>query len=118
MKWFQQEIFLKSQAKEGLDSAGYKHALELVQSFTRAGIDDLLAEHDLDLLISPSNTPAWMIDLIVGDNWLGSSSSSPARAGYPHITVPMGFVHGVPVGLSLYGTDFFRVGAYRSRFRL
>ena len=104
MKWFQQEVFLQAQEKEGLESETYIRALELVQSFTRAGIDDLLKENKLDLLISPSNTPAWTIDLVVGDRWLGSSSSFPARAGYPHITVPMGFVHHVPVGLSLYGT--------------
>jgi len=106
LKWFQQEIFLKSQAKGGLESPAYREALERVQSFSRAGIDDLLAQHDLDLLVSPSNTPAWKIDLIVGDRWLGSSSSFPARAGYPHVTVPMGFVHGVPVGLSFYSTAF------------
>ena len=104
MEWFQQEIFLKSQAKGDLQSDDYLAAVETVQSFSRAGIDDLLAEHGLDLLVSPSNTPAWMIDLVVGDRWLGSSSSFPARAGYPHITVPMGFVHGLPVGLSFYGT--------------
>ncbi|MEJ2401004.1 MAG: amidase [Xanthomonadales bacterium] len=106
MKWFQQEIFLKAQEKGGLDSPAYRDALQRVQSFSRDGIDELLAAHDLDLLISPSNTPAWKIDLIVGDRWLGSSSSFPARAGYPHITVPMGFVHGVPVGLSLYASAF------------
>lgn len=106
MKWFKQEIFLKAQAKGGLDSKEYLYALARVQQFSRAGIDDLLAEHELDLLISPSNTPAWVIDLVVGDRWLGSSSSFPARAGYPHITVPMGFVHGLPVGLSFYGTAF------------
>ena len=106
MKWFQQEIFLKSQEKGDLATAEYREALALVQSFSRNGIDGLLEKHELDLLISPSNTPAWMIDLVVGDRWLGSSSSFPARAGYPHITVPMGFVHGVPVGLSFYGTAF------------
>jgi amidase len=106
MKWFRQEIFLKSQETDGLESAAYRDALQRVQSFSRAGIDDLLAEHDLDLLISPSNTPAWKIDLVVGDRWLGSSSSFPARAGYPHITVPMGFVHGLPVGLSFYASAF------------
>ena len=89
MKWFQQEIFLKSQAKGGLDSPEYREALALVGSFSRNGIDGLLREHDLDALVSPSNTPAWVIDLVVGDNWLGSSSSFPARAGYPHITVPI-----------------------------
>jgi amidase len=106
MVWFQQEIFLKSQEKGGLDSTDYLETRDLVKSFTRAGIDDLLEAHDLDLLVSPSNTPAWMIDLIVGDNWLGSSSSFPARSGYPHITVPMGYVHGVPVGISFYSTAF------------
>jgi Asp-tRNA(Asn)/Glu-tRNA(Gln) amidotransferase A subunit family amidase len=106
MKWFQQEIFLKSQATEGLESETYRAALERVRSFSRTGIDGLLAEHDLDFLVSPSNTPAWKIDLVVGDRWLGSSSSFPARAGYPHVTVPMGFVHGLPVGLSLYATAF------------
>jgi amidase len=106
MKWFQQEIFLKAQEKDGLESEEYRQALALVQSFSKAGIDDLLDQHKLDLLVSPSNTPAWAIDLVVGDRWLGSSSSYPARAGYPHITVPMGFVHGLPVGLSFYGTGF------------
>ena len=106
MNWFRQEVFLKSQATDGLQSPAYRDALQRVQSFSRAGIDDLLAAHDLDLLISPSNTPAWKIDLIVGDRWLGSSSSFPARAGYPHVTVPMGFVHGVPVGLSFYASAF------------
>jgi amidase len=106
MQWFQQEIFLKSQEKGDLQSDEYLAALQTVQSFSRSGIDALLAEHDLDLLVSPSNTPAWMIDLVVGDRWLGSSSSFPARAGYPHITVPMGFVHGLPVGLSFYSTGW------------
>jgi amidase len=106
LKWFQQEIFEKAQAKGGLDTPAYREALERVQSFSRSAIDDLLQEQELDLLVSPSNTPAWAIDLVVGDRWLGSSSSMPARAGYPHITVPMGFVHDLPVGLSFYSTAF------------
>ena len=104
MMWFQQEIFLKSEEKGSLRSPEYLAALESVQSFSRQGIDGLLEQHQLDALVSPSNTPAWMIDLVVGDRWLGSSSSFPARAGYPHITVPMGFVHGLPVGLSFYAS--------------
>jgi amidase len=106
MKWFQQEIFILSQAKGGLDSPEYLEALARVGSFSRNGIDGLLEQHGLDALISPSNTPAWVIDLVVGDNWLGSSSSFPARAGYPHITVPMGYVHGIPVGISFYASAF------------
>jgi len=116
MKWFQQEVFLKAQEKAGLDSEEYHEALELVQSFSRAGIDDLLQEHDLDVLVSPSNTPAWSIDRIVGDHYLGGSSSFPARAGYPHITVPMGFVHGLPVGLSFYGAAFSELGLIEAAF--
>lgn len=106
MNWFQQEVFLKAQATEGLESSAYREALALVRQFSRAAIDELLVENRLDLLVSPSNTPAWAIDLVVGDRWLGSSSSIPARAGYPHITVPMGFVHGLPVGLSFYAGAF------------
>ena len=106
MKWFQREVFLAAQANGPLESPEYVEALALVQGFSRSGIDGFLKEHELDLLVSPSNTPAWKIDLVVGDNWLGSSSSFPARAGYPHVTVPMGYVHGLRAGLSFYGTAF------------
>ena len=106
MKWFQQEIFVKSQATEGLEAPLYVNALQRVRAFSRGAIDGLLEQHQLDLLVSPSNTPAWKIDRVVGDRWLGSSSSMPARAGYPHVTVPMGFVHGLPVGLSFYAGAF------------
>lgn len=106
MKWFQQEIFLQAEQKPALDTREYLDALTWVQAFSRAGIDDLLREHDLDLLVSPTNTPAWSIDLVVGDRFLGGSSSFAARAGYPHVTVPMGFVHGLPAGLSFYGPAF------------
>ncbi len=106
MQWFGQEIFLKAQEKDGLDTPEYREDLKLVQTFSRKAINGLLTEHDLDLLVSPSNTPAWSIDLVVGDHFLGGSSSFPARAGYPHITVPMGQVHGLPVGLSFFSTAF------------
>ncbi len=106
MQWFGQEIFLKAEEKGGLDTPEYSEALKRVQTFSRSAINDLLAEYDLDLLVSPSNKPAWSIDLVVGDHFLGGSSSFPARAGYPHITVPMGQVHGLPVGLSFFSTAF------------
>jgi amidase len=54
-------------------------------------------------LIAPTGSPSWKIDLINGDHYIGGSSSYPARAGYPNITVPMGAVHGMPVGLSFFG---------------
>jgi amidase len=106
LKWFQQEIFLQAQERGDLQSRAYLEALALSQGYSRGGIDGLLQTHQLDLLVSPTDSPAWVIDLVVGDRFLGGSSSMPARAGYPHITVPMGDVHGLPVGLSFYGTAF------------
>lgn len=106
MKWFQQEIFLLAEEKPGLEAQAYRDALARVRGFSRDGIDNLLQQHNLDLLVSPTNTPAWSIDLVVGDRFLGGSSSFAARAGYPHVTVPMGFVHGLPAGLSFYGAAF------------
>jgi amidase len=104
MRWFRQEIFVKAQAADTLESDHYRQTLESVQAFSRGAIDSLLEEHKLDLLVAPTDAPAWSIDLIDGDRFLGGSSSMPARAGYPHITVPMGFVHGLPVGLSFFST--------------
>lgn len=106
MKWFQQEVFLKAEQMGSLDEPAYQAVRERVGEHSRQAIDRLLVLHDLDVLVSPSNTPAWVVDLVVGDRWLGGSSSIPARAGYPHVTVPMGFVHGLPVGLSFYGTAY------------
>jgi amidase len=104
MPFFGQEIFEKSQAKGPLTETGYDEALALVQSTCRQGIDQLLAEHELDGLIAPTGAPAWKTDLVNGDHFIGGSSSYPARAGYPNITVPMGAVHGLPVGLSFFAS--------------
>ncbi len=104
MPWFGQEVFLESQAKGPLTEDTYLEALKKVRGISRRGIDSLLEEHDLDALIAPTGGPAWKTDLVNGDHFIGSSSSYPARAGYPIITVPMGFVHGLPVGLSFFGT--------------
>lgn len=104
MTWFEQELFVAAQAKGGLDSPEYKEALARAGNATRAdGIDRLLTEHALDALIAPTGGPAWRIDLINGDHTLGGFSGYPAVAGYPHVTLPMGEVHGLPVGLSLAG---------------
>lgn len=105
MPWFGQEIFEKAQAKGSLDDEAYREALSLSQQATREdGIDRLIAEHDLDALIAPTGAPAWKIDRINGDHFIGGSSTYPAVAGYPNITLPMGAVHGMPVGLSIFGT--------------
>jgi amidase len=104
MPYFGQEIFLKSQAKGPVTDTAYLETLSMVQGTCRRGIDQLLAEHQLDALIAPTGGPAWKTDLVNGDHFIGSSSSYPARAGYPNITVPMGAVHGLPVGLSFFAS--------------
>ena len=57
----------------------------------------------LDAIIAPSCCLAWKTDYILGDHYMGGCSSLPAAAGYPHLTVPSGFVHGLPMGLSFFG---------------
>ena len=107
MPWFDQEIFEQAQAKGPLSEEEYKEALSAVQQATRAeGIDKLLGEHELDALIAPTGSAAWTIDLINGDHFIGGSSSLAAVSGYPNITVPMGQIHGMPVGLSFFGAKF------------
>jgi amidase len=104
LPWFGQDIFEKAQSTLGLADPEYVRSLPLVQDATREqGIDALLEADELDALIAPTGAPAWTIDLVNGDHFLGGSSSYPAVAGYPNITVPMGFVHGLPVGLSFFG---------------
>ena len=107
MPYFGQEHFLKAQAKGPLSDTAYRDALALNQRLTRAeGIDAALKKHKLDALVAPSNGPAWTTDPINGDRYLGSSSSPAAVAGYPNITVPAGYVKGLPVGISFFGTAY------------
>lgn len=107
MPWFDQEIFEAAQAKGPLSDDEYKKTLAAAQEATRKeGIDKLLAEHELDALIAPTGSAAWTIDLINGDHFIGGSSSLAAVSGYPNITVPMGRIHGMPVGLSIFGARF------------
>jgi len=106
MPWFGQDTFIKAQAKGGLDSPEYLQALELVQSYTRSAVDGLLAKNQVDLLVTPTNSLPFSIDLVHGDKWYGGTSSMAAISGYPHITVPSGQVKGLPTGLSFIGTAF------------
>lgn len=104
MPWFGQEIFIEAQATDGLDSKKYQEALETSKRLAGPeGIDKILAEHDLDAIIASTTAPAWKIDHVNGDHYLGGSSSLAAVSGYPNITVPLGFVHGLPVGMSIFG---------------
>ena len=104
MPWFGQEIFLQAEAKGPLTEQAYLDALAANHRLSRAeGIDAVLAEHRLDALISPSMGPAYLTDWVSGDHYSGSATSPSAVSGYPHVTVPAGFVHGLPWGLSFMG---------------
>ncbi len=104
MRWFKQSIF--EQAEQATDRAVYESAREdavrLAGSLT---IDMLLARHDVEFLVAPTRGPAWISDLVNGDSFNGSIGfGAPAAiAGYPHLTVPMGAVERLPVGLSIIG---------------
>ncbi|MFQ5982263.1 MAG: amidase family protein, partial [Woeseiaceae bacterium] len=107
MPIFGQDILEKSQAKGPLTNTEYVDALQAIQRATRNGIDDALSEYDLDALIAPTNSPAWMTDHVNGDVAFGVSSSTLAAvSGYANITVPAGFVSGLPIGMSFIGTAF------------
>lgn len=103
MPFFGQEIFLMAEEKGPLTDRSYRDALAKNLRLTRKeGIDATLAKHGVDALISPTGSPAWPTDLINGDHFTGGYSSASAVSGYPHITVPAGFVHQLPVGLSFF----------------
>lgn len=104
MPWFGQEQFEKAQAKGPLTDARYRDALELCRRLSRAeGIDAVLSKHNVEAIVAPSNGPTWPTDLVNGDRYTGGNSSVAAVAGYPSITVPMGFAGALPVGLSFIG---------------
>ncbi|MEO5762988.1 MAG: amidase [Vicinamibacteria bacterium] len=105
MPYFGQEIFLQAVKKGGLDSKEYKEALaKNLKASRENGIDKALAKDRLDAILAPTGGPAWLIDLVNGDSFSGvSSSQPPAVAGYPAITVPAGFISGLPIGMTLMG---------------
>ena len=105
MPYFGQEIMTMAEKKGPLTSAKYLSALARNRQMARAlGIDATLKKYNLDALFAPTSGPAGLIDLVNGDSGGGSSPSTVTSvAGYPHITVPAGQVHGLPVGVSFFG---------------
>ncbi len=104
MPYFGQNTFVKAEAKGPLTSYEYLEALAKCRRLSRTdGIDAVMDKHRLDALVAPTLGPACVTDLLNGDRWLGETSTAAAVAGYPHITVPAGFVYGLPVGISFFG---------------
>jgi amidase len=107
LKFFGQDLFLKAEAKGPLTSKDYLEALRKNHELTRQkGIDLVLHEKKLDALMAPTGGPAWLTDWINGDHFTGGYSSASAVAGYPHITVPAGFIYGLPVGISFFASAY------------
>ncbi|HEY8224802.1 MAG TPA: amidase [Pyrinomonadaceae bacterium] len=103
MPYFGQDLFIKAQEKGPLTSKAYVQALRRNHLMSRTqGIDLVLKQHKLDALIAPTGGPAWPTDLVNGDHFTGGYSTASAVAGYPHITVPAGYVFGLPVGISFF----------------
>ncbi len=104
MKYFGQEYLEMAHKKGDLQSKEYLASLEKMHRGMQAeGIDRVMDEHMLDAIIAPTGSPAWKTDLVNGDTFTLGSSSPAAIAGYPNITVPMGFVGALPVGISIFG---------------
>jgi amidase len=104
MPFFAQEFFEAADTKKGLDDPDYITAVARDRALSQARIDGLLKEHGVAFLVAPTYAPAWKSDPLYGDVYNGPSATTlPATSGYPHLTVPMGFVQGLPVGLSFIG---------------
>jgi amidase len=104
MPWFGQELFERAQKKGPLHEPAYRAArARCLRMARREGLDPLFAAHRLDAILAPSNQPAWLTDLLNGDHVTGGNTTFAAVAGYPSITVPMGFSHDLPLGLSFIG---------------
>jgi amidase len=107
MPWFGQELFEQAEAKGPLTDAAYQEALATCRRLSRAeGLDALFRAQTLDAIVAPSNGPGWVTDLVNGDHFGGGNTSIAAVAGYPSLTVPMGYAAEMPLGLSFTGLAY------------
>jgi amidase len=104
LRFFDQKILEQAEKKGDLQSPDYKKSLSTMLKATREeGIDKVMNANKLDAIIAPTGSPAWKTDLILGDHFVGGSSSLAAISGYPAISVPMGFIDDLPVGITFFG---------------
>jgi amidase len=104
MWWSGQELFEEAQGRGPLTDSIYRKALNCNHRLARAeGIDAVICGQSVDAIVAPTTGPAWVIDWVTGDHDTGVCSAPAAVAGYPHITVPAGYVHGLPIGISFFG---------------
>jgi amidase len=107
LPYFGQEIFTMAQEKGPLSDDAYIEALAHCRRLSRTeGLDVVLAKEKLDAIVAPTGSPPWTTDLVNGDHFLGASSTPAAVSGYPSVSVPVGYVHGLPVGMSFIGTGW------------
>jgi amidase len=107
MPYFGQELFHQSQEKGDLTTKAYVDAVTKNHRLSRAlGIDAAVAKFKVDCFIAPTGGPPWPTDLVNGDHFTGGFSTLSAVAGYPHVTVPAGYVQGLPVGISFFGPAY------------
>jgi amidase len=107
LPYFGQEIFIQAEAKADLNDRAYRLALLQSKLLTQEqGIDGVMNQNKIDAVVAPSGGVAWMTDLVGGDCGVFESSSLAAVAGYPNITVPAGYVQGLPAGISFFGRAF------------
>jgi amidase len=117
MPFFGQEVFLKAVEKGPLSTPAYREALGKCGRLSRKeGLDAVLDPHRLDAIVAPTGAPAWVIDPVSGDHYVGGNSTPAAVSGYPTVTVPMGFVFGLPVGLSFIGRAWSEATLVRLAF--
>jgi len=104
LRYFDQNLLEQADKKGDLNSTEYKKALSIMTKATREdGIDKVMNTYKLDAIMAPTGSPAWKTDLLLGDHFVGGSSSLAAISGYPAITVPMGFIDDLPVGVTFFG---------------
>jgi amidase len=106
MEHFKQETFDEAQASADITDPSCVAARASATAVAQTAIDSVLAAHDLDAIIAPTGEPAWLTDPVNGDTYIGPYTAPPAAiAGYPTITIPVGYISGLPVGISFLGGD-------------